>query len=201
MNKPAITDYPVQEFIRDRWSPRAFSEKPIPPEILCSLFEAARWAPSCNNEQPWAFVVTTKDDPEPHNRTLSTLVEANRTWAQHAPVLGIALFEQSFGFNSSPNRYASYDTGAAMANLSAEATTRGLFVHQMAGFDPGKASELFHIPNGWEPIAAFVIGYPGDPQSLPEKLRGRELGPRSRKPLSSFVMSGSWGHPANFLKS
>lgn len=200
MQKPAPTDHPVHELVRKRWSPRAFSENSVPPEVLRSLFEAARWAPSSNNEQPWAFFVATKDEPEFHSRLLSTLVEFNQAWAKQAPVLAIAVSELEFAHNGHPNRNAFYDTGAAVAHLTAEATARGLFVHQMAGFDPHKAVELLHIPKGWEPIAAFVIGYPGDPQSLPETLRKRELGPRSRKPLADFVMSGRWGQPASFLK-
>jgi len=200
MHKPAPVEHPIHDLLRDRWSPRAFSEKPIPAEILNSLFEAARWAPSSNNEQPWAFLVATKDDAEFHARLLSTLVEFNQTWAKHAPVLAIAVSELEFARGGHPNRNAFYDTGAAVADLTLEAAARGLFVHQMAGFDPHKAIELFHIPKGWEPIAAFVIGYPGDPQSLPDKLREREHAPRSRKPLAEFVMSGTWGQPAPFLK-
>jgi nitroreductase len=199
MQKPATTDHPVHEAIRERWSPRAFGEKLIPAEVLRSLFEAARWAPSSNNEQPWAFLVATRDDNASHSKMLSTLVEFNRTWARHAPALGIAVSELAFARNGHPNRNAFYDTGAAVAYLTIEATMRGLFVHQMAGFDPHKAIELFSIPTGWEPIAAFVIGYPGDPESLPEPIRERELAPRSRRPLAEFVMSGSWGQPASFL--
>ena len=199
MHNPATTDYPVHELIQNRWSPRAFSDKPVPPEILRSLFEAARWAPSSNNEQPWAFIVGTKDDPETHSKILSTLVEFNQGWAKQAPVLAIAVSQMEFARNKTPNRNAFYDTGAAVAHLTAEATSRGLFVHQMAGFDPQKAIEVFHIPKGWEPIAAFAIGYPGDHNALPDKLRERELAPRSRKPISEFVMSSDWGHPAKFL--
>ncbi len=200
MDKPATTDYPVHELIRARWSPRAFADKPIAPEVLRSLFEAARWAPSSANEQPWSFIVATKDDTATHAKLLSTLAESNRVWAKDAPLVGIAVSKLTFARNGSPNRNALYDTGAAMAYLTMEATSRGLFVHQMGGFDSRKAAELFSIPAGWEPIAAFTIGYPGDPQSLPETLRERELGPRTRKPLSEFVMSGSWGQAAPFLK-
>jgi len=200
MKKPAATHYPVHELIRDRWSPRAFAEKEVSAEVLRSLFEAARWAPSSSNEQPWAFIVGTKDDSDTHGRLLSTLVEFNQNWAKHAPVLVLALSELAFARNGHPNRNAFYDTGAAVAHLTAEATARGLYVHQMAGFDPHKVIELFSIPTGWEPIAAFVIGYPGDPQVLPESLRERELAPRTRKPLTEFVMSGSWNQPAGFLK-
>jgi nitroreductase len=200
MKKPASTDHPVHDLVRERWSPRAFADKPVPADVLRSLFEAARWTPSSNNEQPWAFIVATKDDHATHSKLVSTLVEFNQVWAKHAPVMAIAVSELAFARNGHPNRNAFYDTGAAVAHLTTEATARGLFVHQMAGFDPQKAIELFSIPAGWEAIAAFVIGYPGDPQSLPETLRERELSPRTRKPLSEFVMSGSWGHPASFLK-
>ena len=199
MHNPAKTDYPVHDLIQNRWSPRAFSDNPVSPETLRSLFEAARWAPSSSNEQPWAFIVGTKDDLETHSKILSALVEFNQGWAKHAPVLAIAVSQMEFARNKTPNRNAFYDTGAAVAHLTAEATSRGLFVHQMAGFDPHKAIEVFHIPKGWEPIAAFAIGYPGDPNALPDKLRERELAPRSRKPISEFVMSSDWGHPAKFL--
>ncbi|MGB2666803.1 MAG: nitroreductase family protein [Candidatus Acidiferrum sp.] len=199
MDNPATSDHPVHDLIRHRWSPRAFADKPVPHEVLRSLFEAARWAPSSNNEQPWAFLVATKDDPA-YPKLLSTLVEFNQLWAKNAPVLAIAVSKLSFARNGHPNRNAFYDTGAAVAHLTTEASARGLFVHQMAGFDPQKAKELFTIPADWEAIAAFVIGYPGDPHSLPDTLRDRELAQRSRKPLSEFVMSGTWGQAASFLK-
>jgi nitroreductase len=199
MKKPASTDHPVHDFIRDRWSPRAFADKPVAPGVLRSLFEAARWSPSSSNEQPWAFMVARREDTPAHTQLLSTLVEANQLWAKNAPVLTVAVSELAFARNGNPNRTAFYDTGAAVAHLTTEATSRGLVVHQMAGFDPLKARELFSIPAGWEPIAAFVIGYPGDAQSLPDPLRERELAPRTRKPLTDFVMSGRWGQPAPFL--
>jgi nitroreductase len=199
MLKPASTEYPVHDLVQNRWSPRAFSDKLVPHEVLRSLFEAARWAPSSNNEQPWAFIVATKEEPENFEKALSALVEFNQVWAKHAPVLVLAISEMEFARNQNPNRNAFYDTGAAVAHLTSEATARRLFVHQMAGFDPHKAIELFHIPKGWEPIAAFVIGYAGEPENLPDQLRERELAPRSRKPIKDFVMSGEWGRPATFL--
>ncbi|HUL34580.1 MAG TPA: nitroreductase family protein [Candidatus Eisenbacteria bacterium] len=199
MHKPAPATHSIHDLLQQRWSPRAFSGKPIPHDILRSLFEAARWAPSSSNEQPWVFLVTTKEDAEGHARMLSTLVEFNQVWAKHAPLLGIAVSELNFARSGKPNRNAFYDTGAAMAHLSLEATSRGLFVHQMGGFDPQKARELFEIPDGWEPVAAFVIGYPGDPETLPETQRQREAAPRERKPLKAFVMGAHWGEIASFL--
>jgi nitroreductase len=199
MKKPAPTEIPVHDLIRNRWSPRAFADKPVPPEVLRSLFEAARWAPSSYNEQPWAYVVATRDDKENFEKMLSVLVEFNANWAKSAPVLALAISALAFEKNNAPNRNAQYDTGAATALLSVEATSLGLAVHQMAGFDPDKARQVFEIPAGWDAIAAIAIGYPGDPESLPQPLRDRELAPRVRKPLSKFVMTGSWGHTSPFV--
>ena len=200
MQKPAPSDFPVHELIRERWSPRAFADKPVPQDVLRSIFEAARWAPSSNNEQPWAYIVATKDDKENFEKMLSVLVEFNAQWARSAPVLALAVAKLTFGKNNSPNRNAQYDTGAASALLSVEATARGLAVHQMAGFDPEKARQVFAIPPGWEPIAALAIGYHGDPASLPPPLKDREMAPRTRKPIAEFVMAGQWGHTALFAK-
>jgi nitroreductase len=193
MHKPAPTEHPVHDLIRHRWSPRAFADKLVEPAALASLFEAARWAPSSNNEQPWAYLVATKDHVEEFAKMLSVLVEFNAGWAKSAPVLVLAVSRLNFP-NGNPNRNAFYDTGAASALLSLEATERGLFVHQMAGFDPAKAKHVYEIPADCEAIAAMAIGYPGDPGSLPEKLKEREHAPRTRKPLTEFVMSGRWGH-------
>jgi len=199
MHKRAPTDFPVHDFIAERWSPRAFSDKLVAPDVLASLFEAARWAPSSSNEQPWAYIVATKDDAENFAKLVSVLVPGNATWAQHAPVLALAVAQLSFAKSGTPNRNALYDVGAASAWLTVEATSRGIFVHQMAGFDHAKARDVFGIPAGWEPIAAIAIGYPGDPESLPQLLRDREAAPRTRKPISAFVMSGNWGKKAPFL--
>jgi nitroreductase len=171
----------------------------IPKDVLRSLFEAARWAPSSNNQQPWAYVVATKEDKENFDKMLGVLVEFNAGWAKNAAVLAIAVAELFFPKNYAPNRNAQYDTGAASAWLTVEATSQGLAVHQMAGFDPEKARQAFGIPGGWEAIAALAIGYPGDPDSLSPKLKDRELAPRTRKPLSEFVMAERWGHPAPFV--
>jgi nitroreductase len=198
MQKPAPNDFPVHELIRERWSPRAFADKPISQNVLRSIFEAARWAPSSNNEQPWAYIVASRDDKDGFQKILSVLVEFNAAWAKSANVLAIAVAELAFAKNNTPNRNAHYDTGAATALLSMEATAQGLAVHQMAGFDPEKARQVFGIPVGWEAIAVLAIGYPGDPVSLPEPLKDREMAPRTRKPIAEFVMAGRWGHTAPF---
>ena len=199
MKNPAPAEYPVHELIRERWSPRAFSRKEISSEDLRSLFEAARWAPSSSNEQPWAFIVAVRNDNQNFTKALQPLVEFNVNWAKNAYVLGFAVAELAFAKNKAPNRNAHYDTGAAMSQLTTEATSRGIFVHQMAGFDPDTARQVFEIPSGWDAIAAFAMGYPGDPASLPQPYRDRETAPRVRKPIREFVMNGKWGHTANFI--
>jgi nitroreductase len=199
MLKPAPTDVPLNELVRNRWSPRAFADKPISPEVLRSLFEAARWAPSSNNEQPWTYIVATKDDPGNFAKMLSILVEFNVGWAKQAPALVLSVAHLNMQKDGTPNRHALHDVGSASAQLTFEANSRGLFVHQMAGYDVDKARQVFALPQDWEPVAAMAIGYLGDPASLPERLRDREVAPRTRKPLTEFVMVGGWGHTAPFL--
>lgn len=199
MQKAAKTEFPIHDLIRLRWSPRAFADRPVEPEKLGSLFEAARWASSSFNEQPWAFLVATRDDPERFARLLSVLMEGNIAWAQHAPVLMLSVAKLNFERSGKPNRHAFHDVGQAIANLILQATALGLYAHQMAGFHVDKAREVFAIPKGWEPVAAIALGYPGEPDLLPAPLRDRELAPRTRKPLQEFVFAGRWGQPAPAL--
>ena len=194
MEKPAETEHAVHELIQRRWSPRAFAARAVEPEKLRSLLEAARWAASCFNEQPWSFIVAAKDDEgDAYERLVGCLVEANALWAGRAPVLMISVARLAFKRNDKPNRHAFHDVGQAAAHLALQATALGLAVHQMAGFDVSKAREQFNIPEGFDPVAAIAVGYPGDPEDLPEDLRARELGPRARRPLEEFVFGGSWG--------
>ncbi len=179
----------IHELLARRWSPRTFSSRPVEPERLTQLFEAARWAPSCYNAQPWSFIVATREDAEGYNRLLSTLMEANRQWAQKAPVLILAVAKLDFDHVARPNRHAFYDLGQAVADLTIEATALDLLIHQMGGFDPGAARELFAIPAGYEPVAVLALGYPEGPPADPAG--------RKRKPLTDFVFSGSWGRPAS----
>lgn len=199
MHKPAPTQHPTHDLIRDRWSPRAFADKLVEPHLLASLFEAARWAPSSYNAQPWNYLVATKDHPQEFSKMLGVLVEFNANWAKSAPVLALAVSHLNFKHNGAPNRNAFYDTGAASVLLAIEATARGLAVHQMAGFDPVAAKREYNIPQDYEAIAALAIGYPGEPRSLPDQLRENELAPRTRKPLAEFVMSGHWGHTSSIV--
>ncbi|HTU36280.1 MAG TPA: nitroreductase family protein [Candidatus Acidoferrum sp.] len=196
----AETSAPIHEILSERWSPRAFDPRPVEPEKLRSLFEAARWAASSFNAQPWYFIVATKDDSENYRKVLESFVEFNQGWAKNAPAVGLSVARLNFEHNSQANRHAFHDVGQAAANLAVEATALGLQVHQMAGILPEKARELFEIPTGYEAVAGFALGYPGSPESLPQQLKERELGQRTRKPLASFVFSGKWGDTAGFAK-
>lgn len=191
MNKPANNLYPIHDLLKNRWSPRAFSAQPVDKEQLLSLFEAARWAPSASNAQPWAFIVTTPDDTEPHARLVSSLSERNQMWAKHAPVLVLAIVKRERE-PGKPNLYATYDLGQSVALLTVQATAMGLFVHQMAGFDRQKAREAFDLPEEFDPVTVFTIGNPADLDLLPAEIRERELAPRSRKELADFVFDSAW---------
>lgn len=197
--RPAPAEVPIHELISHRWSPRAFDPRPIEPEKLRSLFEAARWAASSYNAQPWYFIVGTKDDPENYKKVLDSFVEFNQGWAKNAPVVALSVAAHKMPHDGSQNRHAFHDVGQAAANLALQATALGLQVHQMAGIIPDKAREIFSIPPDYEAVAGFAIGYPGSPESLPDQLRDRENAPRARRPVSSFVFSGSWGKTSKIV--
>ena len=197
--KVSHPDHPIAEIIADRWSPCAFSNRDVPTEILRSLFEAARWAASSYNEQPWRYMVATLTNPFDYDRLLSCLVEGNHGWAKTAPVLALGCVAENFTQNGKPNAAAEHDLGAASTSLALEATARGLVVHQMIGILPDRARELFKIPEGFKPLTGLAIGYPGDPETLPEKIRRRDLNPRSRNPLKEFVYGLEWGKAASLL--
>ena len=192
MEKPADNQNPIHELIKQRWSPLAFNIRPVEPEKIASLLEAARWAASCFNEQPWFFIVATQDNAQEYEKLFSCLVEANQTWAKDAPLLMLSVAKLSFTRNNKPNRHALHDLGFAVGNLTLQAQALGLFVHQMGGFDADKARTLYSIPEDYEPVAAIAIGYPGNLSQLDEDLQQRELSPRSRKPLTEFVFRGNW---------
>jgi nitroreductase len=193
MSMRATTDHPVHDLIAARWSPYAFADRPVARSDLLSLFEAARWAPSSFNEQPWSYLVATRDDPEAFARMLSCLVEGNQAWAKAAPVLALGCTSLKFARNDRPNAAAVHDLGLASGALVLEATARGLAVHQMIGILPDRVRVLYEVPEGVQPLIGLAIGYPGDPAALPEKLRERDLARRPRKPLAAFVFDGKWG--------
>jgi nitroreductase len=178
----------VNELIAGRWSPRDFLNRAVEPEKLHALFEAARWAASCFNEQPWRFVVATKDDPEAFAKVLGLLMERNQQWAKTAWVLGFSVAKKTFTQNGAPDRFGLHDTGAASATLSIEAVSLGLRTHFMGGFDAARARSEFHVPDDFELAAAFAIGYIDEAVTVPPA--------RTRKPLAETVFAGDWGMPA-----
>jgi nitroreductase len=198
LGNPAPAAAGIHELIRERWSPRAFSSAPVSPERLNVLLEAARWAPSSMNEQPWRFIAANRqDDPEGHARIASTLVPFNAAWASRAPVLMIVAAKTAFTHNGAANHSAYYDVGQAVALLSLQATAFGLAVHQMGGFDRDRdrARLLLGIPEGYEPVVALALGYPGDAGELSPEMRAREMAPRTRRPASERVYGGRWSEP------
>lgn len=200
MEKPADSLYPIEALLKRRWSPRAFADRAVEPEKLLSLWEAARWAASTANQQPWYFIVATKQDAAEYARLLSCLRENNQQWASQAPVLMVSVAKLAFDANGQPNRHAFHDVGLAVANLIVQATAFGLGVHQMAGFSPERVRELYGVPDDFEPVAGIVLGYPGDPAILPDELRQRELAPRVRRPLESFVFERAWGQTTSLVR-
>ena len=195
-SKQATPDHPIQRLLAERWSPYGFIDRLVTESDLSSLFEAARWAPSSYNEQPWSYIVATKKTPMEFDRLLSCLVEGNQAWARAAPVLVLGVARLKFSQSGKDNRAAVHDLGLASASLVLEATSRGLSVHQMIGILSERARELYRIPVDAEAWTALAIGYKADAAGLPDALRERDQAPRKRKPASQFVFTGSWGQPA-----
>ena len=193
MDKPATLDHPVLSHIQERWSPRAFSDRPVKPEVLRSLLEAARWAPSAFNDQPWCFLVATKDQSLPFSRIIEGLVPANQVWAKRAPALMVALSRTRFAMSGKPNRHAKYDLGQAVATLTVQASSMGLRLHQMGGIRREALRGAHDLPREIEPVVVIAVGYPGQPDSLPDSLARREQADRLRRPQSEFVFCGRWG--------
>jgi nitroreductase len=195
MDKPAQTSQPIHDLIARRWSSRAFDPaRPVAREALLSLLEAARWAPSSRNEQPWRFLVFDGSDPDALDQARSCLTEGN-SWARRAPLLLLSVAKNTYTRDGSPNRYSQHDQGLASENLVLQAVALGLSAHQMGGFDSQRARDLFGIPDGFTPTAMIAISYPGDVEDLPPHLQEREQSPRSRKPLGEIAFSARWDQP------
>ncbi len=195
----AKTDYPVHELIARRWSPYSFDRRPVSVDDLHAIFEAARWAPSSFNEQPWRFLLATRNDAGAFSTMLSCLTEGNRTWGQHAPVLALGVTKRSFTRNGKPNRAALHDLGLASANLSLEATARGLSVHQMIGIEPDRARQIYQVPDDFDVYTGLAIGYPADPTERLSEFADRDQTRRPRKPLREMLFEGTWNIPAASL--
>lgn len=191
MNKSANTEYVIHELLRDRWSPRMFSGEEITDDDLNTLFEAARWAPSSNNLQPWRFICLRKGTPE-YDKAFDCLAEFNQRWVGNAPVLILTAYKEKTP-KGMDNFHAPHDLGLAVANLSIQAQAMGIAIHQMAGLNWKKAQEVFNVPEGFHITTAIAVGfYGGDPDELDDELKKSELKERKRKPVSEFVGNGQW---------
>ena len=193
LEKPAVTSSPVHDLIRDRWSPRSFADKAVSRADVTSILEAARWTASCNNAQPWRFVVATREDGPAWEAALAGFNVRNQRWAKLAPVLVFACARKTFEANGAPNGHAWYDLGAAVAQLTLQCQALGLVVHQAAGIERDVARQGLAIPEEFDIVVGLAIGYQGDPDALPEDLPGREREPRARKPLGEIAYSGKFG--------
>jgi len=194
--KTARAEREVIDLILRRWSPRAFDpERPVAREDLLRLFEAARWAPSSGNEQPWRFIVVDRaESPNEYTALKEALTGRNPLWASTVPTFVMVVLRETLERNDQVNRHAWYDTGQAVGFLVLQATAMGLSTRQMEGFDREKARAACAIPVGFDPAVIMAVGYAGDPASLQyDKHREAEQTPRSRKPLEEFVFSGAWG--------
>lgn len=190
--KSTEVEYPLLSELVERRSKRAFSEKPVTEATMRSLFEAARWAPSSMNAQPWVYVYATQQQSELYQRILNALNEGNKIWAQHAPVLVVSLARKNHLSNGAVNGAARYDVGAANALLSVQATHAGLTVHQMGGYNKQVLTENLNIPESLEPLVILAIGYAGNPDNLNDNLKARELAPRERYTQEFFVQNQSF---------
>ncbi|AYA37965.1 nitroreductase [Hymenobacter oligotrophus] len=189
--KHAQTKYPVADFIKHRWSARSFSNQPIDDETLRTLFEAAAWAPSAMNEQPWRFVYAHREQTEAFGQLWSCLLPGNQPWAKNAAVLVLVLAHKAFAQNGQLNRHHLHDTGMATTNLLLQAGELGIHGHPMGGFDVAKTREAYHLPDELEPVTVLALGYVGPAEQLEEPFRSRELAARSRKPLEEFVFENN----------
>lgn len=198
MKKPAITEAPIHELIANRWSGRAYDPAgPVNRQQVVALLEAARWAPSCYGDQPWRFVVWNKgEDAAGWQAAFDTLAPGNQSWVKDAPLLVLACADTLFNHNGQPNRWAQYDTGAAVENLCLQAEASGMMAHQMGGFDPDRARALAAVPERYTLMAMISVGFPADLAGLSAETLERETAPRKRRALGELFFSGAWDKPA-----
>lgn len=191
MNRNRRSDLEIHQILNDRFSPRAFSERDITDAELELVLEAARWASSSHNEQPWRFLITRKGQ-DGHAALLNSLWSMNRSWADKAPILILNMVQRHLAYNNEENYFARHDLGGALAQLTAQATSMGMGLHQLAGFHADQAREAFHIPETMDVVSVLVVGFPGQADTLEEPYRERELKRTLRRPLNELVFKGRY---------
>lgn len=194
--KLARTALPIDELLARRWSPRAIDpQRRVARDHILVLLEAARWAPSCNGDEPWRYLAWDRfESPAGWQRAWDCLTPGNQYWVKNAPVL-LASFADACFRNGKPNRWSQYDTGASAENLCLQGAGLGLVVHQMGGFDQDKLAAAFAVPEHFTPMAMIAVGHPGDPSVLSEKHRAAEAAPRQRQPFGELFFDGQWDKP------
>lgn len=195
--RKAITSVPIHDLLARRWSPRAFdARRSVTREQLTVLLEAGRWAPSCNGDEPWRYLIWDRTrDPQGWQKAFDCLSDNNKKWVKNVPLLMLSCAGSIYGHNGKPNRWGQHDTGAASVSMALQAVAMGLMVHQMGGFDVEKARAAFNIPAEYTPMAMIAIGYQAEPDILDEETKAKELKPRGRKPLVERFYEGGWGNP------
>jgi nitroreductase len=183
----------IHELLQKRFSPRTFSDKKIEHEQIVDLLEAARWAPSSMNEQPWRFLIAEKDDPQTYYKLLGSLKVNNQIWAKKASLLILTMVRIDSEITKQINKHALYDLGNSVAHLTFQAMAMGIYIRQMGGFDPDKTRAIFAVPDNFIPVSVLAIGYKGNPEFLPEDLKKKELAIRRRKDLSEIAFAGKFG--------
>jgi nitroreductase len=196
-DRKAITSVPIHELLARRWSPRAFdANRPVTREQLVTIMEAGRWAPSCNGDEPWRYLVWDRTrDPEGWQKAFECLSENNKKWVKNVSLLMLSCAGSIFGHTGKPNRWTQHDTGAASVSMALQAVASGLIIHQMGGYDAQKARADFDIPPEYTPMAMIAVGYQAEPEILDEETKAKELRPRTRKPLTERFYEGGWEKP------
>lgn len=196
LKKDATTSVPIHDLLARRWSPRAYDPKrPVSREQMKVLLEAGRWAPSCNGDEPWRYLIWDKGrDPQGWQKAFECLSENNKKWVKNVPLLMLSCAGSVFGATGKPNRWTQHDTGAASVSMALQAVALGLIVHQMGGWDADKARAAFDIPADYTPMAMIAVGYQAEPDTIDDpEVKKKELTPRARKPLAERFFEGGWG--------
>ena len=199
MKKPIASTYKTNSLIKYRWSPRAFSERSVEKDKIMRILEAARWAPSAFNEQPWRFIIGIKGS-ETYEKVLKTLGEWNQKWAGKAPLLILNMAKKTFTHNKKPNETSAYDLGQAVGYMCLEAMNQGVYSHQMSGFSQEKAISFFQIPDDFEPVSVTAFGYYGEPKELQEDMYKSELAKRIRKEFDDLIFTNNFGEKSTLFK-